>query len=433
MKNLILEITSRCNISCFMCIRQAWEDSMGDMDVETFRSILPSFSRLESLNLSGYGEPFLHPQLVSMIQVARERLPGHARITLTSNGTLIDETLAREVLDAGLDGIALSMDSLEADQLPAIRGGIALDTLTECLKTLVNLKENLGKDSFQIGISFTAMKRNVRELPRLIRFAADHGVSTVWVNNILPHTEEAAKETLYDCYSQTVLDRLKPVKEQLVEMGITPSAFHALSAKLSFKKFRGGPLTLSPEEQLALQCVQALSSEELSMGGILSTLLRMLERNGAEFDEYQKIFEECLSIAASRNLELHLPRIIPRTERECNFIKNKTCFISWDGWVRPCSQLSHDYACFHYGRPKMVRSVSFGRVTEENLEDIWNSQSYRMFRENVERFPFSPCGDCGLADGCGYISPEGEFFSDCNMYEQPCGDCLWSRGILNCP
>jgi putative metalloenzyme radical SAM/SPASM domain maturase len=406
---------------------------MGDMDMEIFRSLFPAFSKLDSLNLSGYGEPFLNPHLVTMIQKARERLPGHARITLTSNGTLIDEGMARKVLEAGLDGIALSMDSLEADQFSVIRGGTALKSVTECLETFVSLKEKLGKDSFQIAISFTAMKRNVQELPRLVRFAADHHVNMFWVNNILPHTESAVQETLYDCYSQKVLDRLTPLRNQLKELGMTPSAFHALSTKLSVKRFRGGPLTLSPEEQLALQCIQELSSEELSMGGILTTLLRMLERNEKEFDDYLKTFDECRDIAASRNLKLQLPCIIPRTERECNFIKNKTCFISWDGWVRPCNQLSHNYACFHYGRPKMVKSVSFGKVPEENLEEIWNSQPYRAFRENVEKFPFSPCGDCGLAEGCGYISSEGEFFSDCNMFEQPCGDCLWSRGILNCP
>jgi putative metalloenzyme radical SAM/SPASM domain maturase len=406
---------------------------MGDMEMETFRSLLPSFSRLDSLNLSGYGEPFLNPHLVSMIQMARERLPTHARITLTSNGTLIDECAAQKVIEAGLDGIALSMDSLEADQFPVIRGGTALKTVTECLGTLVSLKEKLGKDSFHVGISFTAMKGNVQELPRLIRFAADHHVNTVWVNNILPHTEPTTKEILYDCHSQTVLDRLTPVSKQLKELGMTPSAFRTLSAKLSVKRFRGGPLTLSPEEQLALQCIQELSSEKLSMGGILATLLQTLGRNGTEFDNYLKIFKECLDLATARNLELHLPCIIPRTERECNFIKNKTCFITWNGWVRPCNQLSHDYTCFHYGRSKMVKSISFGKVPEEDLGAIWNSQPYRVFRENVEKFPFSPCGDCGLSEGCGYISPDAQFFSDCNMNEQPCGDCLWSRGILNCP
>jgi putative metalloenzyme radical SAM/SPASM domain maturase len=406
---------------------------MGDMDIETFRSLLPSFSRLNSLNLSGYGEPFLNPHLVSMIQMARERLPDQARITLTSNGTFIDETIARKVIKAGLDGIALSMDSLEADQFPAIRGGASLKTVTECVKTFMNLKEKFKKESFHVGISFVAMKRNIRELPWLIQFAADNQVNAIWVNNVLPHTEPTAKETLYDSHSQAVLEILTAAVERLNELGVNPSTFRVLAARLSIKRFRGNISSLSPEEELALQCVQALSSEGVSMGGILTSLLQVLERDGTEFKEYLKIFQESQDLAASRNLELHLPLIIPRTNRECNFIKNETCFITWDGWVRPCNQLAHDYACFHYGRLKRVKRVSFGKVPEQDLETIWNYRPYRVFRENVEKFSFSPCGDCGLSDGCGYISADAEFFSDCNMYEQPCGDCLWSRGILNCP
>lgn len=433
MKNLIIEITSRCNLSCSMCLRQTWEEEQGDMDMETFKGLIPAFPRLNSINLSGYGEPFLNQNLIEMIRLSRKQLPEHARITLTSNGTIIEPNGAQAVLEAGLDGIAFSMDSLEADQFGAIRDGAPLKTVIGCLETFLKLKEKLRKDSFQIGISFVAMERNIRELPWLVQFVADHQVNTLWVNNVLPHTEPIAKEILYDSYSQDVLDLLIKVKDRLSEIGVSPSIFRLLAVKLSTLRPSHGLPNLSPEEELTLQCVQEIFSEELSMGGILNSILQVLERDGSQFTDYLKIFGEAQELAASLNLELHLPLIIPRTKRECNFIKNETCFITWDGWVRPCNQLAHDYTCFHYGRPKRVDSVSFGKVPEEDLETIWNSKPYRIFRENVEKFPFSPCGNCGLADGCGYLSPEAEFFSDCNLYDQPCGDCLWSRGILQCP
>jgi len=406
---------------------------MGDMEMEIFRSLLPSFPKLNSLNLSGYGEPFLNPTLVNMIHIAREWLSDNARITLTSNGTLIDQRMAEEVLKAGLDGIFFSIDSLEADEFQAIRGGTSLKMVTECLKSFVTIKEKLKKDSFQIGISFVAMERNIRELPRLIQFATDHHVNSIWVNNLLPPTELIAKEILYDSHSQEVLELLTKAKERLQEMGVNPTIFRVLAARLSTKIFRAGVSNPSPEEKLALQCLQDVSSEGVSMGGILTSMLQVLERDGTKFNNYLKIFEECQKLAASRNLTLNLPLIIPRGKRECNFIKNQTCFITWDGWVRPCNQVSHDYSCFHYGRPKRVKSISFGKVPEEDLKAIWNSPHYRIFRSNVEEFPFSPCGDCGLSDGCGYLSSDANFYCDCNMYEQPCGDCLWSRGILNCP
>lgn len=60
--------------------------------------------------------------------------------------------------------------------------------------------------------------------------------------------------------------------------------------------------------------------------------------------------------------------------------------------MRPCYQLSHDYTCFHYGRQKRVKSISFGKVQEKDLITIWDSDSYRTFRELVEKFPFFPAG-----------------------------------------
>ena len=432
MKNLIIELTSQCNLSCTICLRQTWPEKTGDMDIDTFKGLIPSFANLDSINLTGYGEPLLQPQLVDMIGIARAHTPAHCKIELTSNAILVDRSLAKEMIKNGLDGISLSIDSLDPKKFSQIRENGNFDSLIGGLETFRDIRKKAQKP-FKIALSIVAMKSNVEELPDLVHFAADREINELWLNNLLPPTELISKEILYDSHSQEVLDLLTRAKERLKEMGVNPSIFRLLAVKLSTKKFRAGVSNPSPEEKLAIQCVQDVSSEKVSMGGILSSMLQVLERDGTKFYNYLKIFEECQKIAVSRGLKLHLPLIIPRAKRECNFIKNQACFITWDGWVRPCNQLSHEYSCFHYGRPKRVKSISFGKVPEEDLEAIWNSERYRTFRRKVEEFPFSPCGDCGLSDGCGYLSPDADFFCDCNMYEQPCGDCLWSRGILNCP
>ena len=437
MKHLTIEITSRCNLSCSMCVRNSWKDDQGDLDLKVFRSLLSVFPRLDSLSLSGYGEPFLHPNLLEMIRTARELLPARSRIHLTSNGTLVDRNLVKEVVGAGLNGIALSMDSLEADAFESIRGGASLRSVTACLEDFAVLREGLPKDSFAIELSIVAMKRNIQELPRLIRFGADNHVDTLWVNNVLPHTETIAQEILYDRPSEHVLGLIGKTMERLRAMGLDQGSLRGLVTKVfSLKRGHGESVSdrsLSPEELLVLQLAQELASVNISMGSVYDTILRIMARDGTGFSHCLEIFEESREIAARRNLELHLPLLIPKAKRECDFIKKETCFVTWDGWVRPCNQLAHNYSCFHYGRLKTVKSVSFGKVPEEEIETIWNSQAYREFRERVLEFPFSPCGDCGLSDGCGYIDSDSDFLCDCNLYEQPCGDCLWSRGLLQCP
>ena len=442
MKHLTIETTSRCNLSCPMCVRHSWKDDQGDMDMEVFRSLLTVFPNLDSLSLSGYGEPFLHPKLPEMIRVARGSLPDRSRIRLTSNGTLMDRSLVRELIGAGLNGIAFSMDSLESGAFETIRGGASLRSVSGCLQDVAGLRQGFPKDSFSLELSIVGMKSNIRELPDLVRFGADHQVDVIWVNNVLPHTETMAAETLYDSHSEHVLELFGKTVEALREQGLNHGSLRGLMKKVfSLSSVAMGNVSvgsysgrsLSPEESLVLQLGRDLSSADVSMGSVSGLILKIMNRDTSGLTHYSDVFEESRRIAADRHVELHLPVLIPRFKRECDFIKKESCFVTWDGWVRPCNQLSHDYSCFHYGRPKVVRSLSFGQVPQQEIDTIWNCEAYREFREKVIEFPFAPCGDCGLSDGCGYIDPDRDFLWDCNLLEQPCGDCLWSRGILQCP
>ena len=38
-----IEVTSRCNLSCAMCVRQSWLDPLGRMSARTFQAVLHGF------------------------------------------------------------------------------------------------------------------------------------------------------------------------------------------------------------------------------------------------------------------------------------------------------------------------------------------------------------------------------------------------------
>ncbi|MCJ7521212.1 MAG: SPASM domain-containing protein, partial [Dehalococcoidia bacterium] len=135
--------------------------------------------------------------------------------------------------------------------------------------------------------------------------------------------------------------------------------------------------------------------------------------------------------AKEHDIELDLPPLTPKTERECGFIKDGISFISWDGYVRPCNNLYHSYTCYVNNREKSITNVTFGNVLQKDFIDIWNSREYRSFRRQVDKFDFAPCGDCPHSEGCfALLAPV--FRKDCYEYTQPCGDCPWARGILKC-
>lgn len=60
---LYVETTTRCNLRCSMCVKQAAGANIPDedMDMAVFEALVPAFPHLEGLLLNGIGEPLLTP------------------------------------------------------------------------------------------------------------------------------------------------------------------------------------------------------------------------------------------------------------------------------------------------------------------------------------------------------------------------------------
>ena len=112
----------------------------------------------------------------------------------------------------------------------------------------------------------------------------------------------------------------------------------------------------------------------------------------------------------------------------CRFIEEGQCFIRWDGDVSPCMGLLHTADTYLGEHKRRIWHHSFGNVREQSLDEIWNSEEYRAFRERVHAFRYAPCLFCG---GCEQLR---ENKSDCVGSLGPtCGGCLWGQGFAVCP
>ena len=82
----IVEITTRCDLACPVCIVDAGQD--WDMNLPEFVGILDALIRAEGqvdvLNLSG-GEPLLHPELLAFVDEVLSR-PEIVRVSISTNG-----------------------------------------------------------------------------------------------------------------------------------------------------------------------------------------------------------------------------------------------------------------------------------------------------------------------------------------------------------
>ena len=112
----------------------------------------------------------------------------------------------------------------------------------------------------------------------------------------------------------------------------------------------------------------------------------------------------------------------------CRFVSEGSVSVAWDGRVSPCVPLPHPYTCFVIGRQKAIHSYTLGNVNQESIADLWGKDEYVQFRDRVRRFVFAPCTDCG---GCDLAESNEK---DCAGNTFPvCGDCLWAKGVIQCP
>jgi radical SAM protein with 4Fe4S-binding SPASM domain len=183
-KEIQVEVTGACNLACRMCLvryRPKLGRREGAMCFHTFRSIVDELPDLEKVTLQGLGEPLLAPDLFRMIDYAAAR---GIRMGFNTNGTFLTPERSERLVRLGLDWLHVSLDGATAETYEDIRHGSSFARVQENVVALVDVMRRLEADRPRLQLVFVAMRRNVRELPALVRLAAEWGVGAVWVQNL---------------------------------------------------------------------------------------------------------------------------------------------------------------------------------------------------------------------------------------------------------
>lgn len=197
-QKVYLELTTACNLNCAMCVRQVWRDPQGTLSLETFRAIrdgLQTFPDLKRVVIGGYGEPLVHPHLVDIVVQLRALNVG---ITLITNGLLLEPGLAGMLLQAGVDTLVVSLDSMHVQAYRQAGLERGQDQVLDNLQAISTLIRDRGWKLPALGLEFVALRSNLEQLRQLPELAKQVGASFVLVSNLLPHTPELAQEVLYD-------------------------------------------------------------------------------------------------------------------------------------------------------------------------------------------------------------------------------------------
>jgi putative metalloenzyme radical SAM/SPASM domain maturase len=417
---LFVELTTRCNLRCAMCVKQAPGQGLveGDMDDETFARIAPAFPYLESLVLNGIGEPTLHRGLESFIEQAKAAMPAGSWVGFQTNGQLLRRRRAESLVEAGVDRICISADSVAPDQLKAIHGGARLGPIESASGWLHDAAGRQGRQ-VSLGLEFVAMRSNLRQLTALVRWAAGHGFGFLIVSHMLPYDAAMAGEAAFSPTSDRALEIYRTWRDRAAAAGVDLRRYVGTF-------MRHAP---SPDDQRAIDYVEAMVADAAAQHVSLK-VAELMRFDEARLAEVEETFGRAASLARELGLDLQLPRTVPTQVRRCDFVEEGAAFVSWEGDLHPCYFLWHGFACHLAGLVKVVEPRVFGNVREEGILETWNGAEWRAFRGDVTAYDFPFCYDCNLAM-CDYVAGP-DFEQDCHIGRVPCAACLWCTGPFAC-
>ncbi len=310
-------------------------EPLGQMSKEVFLRIIEgvrNFTSPPTIFFGGLGEPLFHPQIIEMVAEAKR---AGCRVELITNGTLLDVNVSKGLVEAGLDLLWVSLDGANSESYADVRLGAALPQVIKNVESFHSLQRTIDGQKPEIGIAFVAMKRNIGELPAVLRLCTRLRASRILISNVLPYTEELCGQVLYS----RVLSEIRNV----------PSPW-----------------------------VPSLDLPKIDANETTREALHYIRRGGYNL---------------SYNGD-YLGRGIDR----CPFIESGVTAIAWDGNLSPCLPLMHDHASFLDERPRRSRRYVIGNLAEQSLDELWVLPDYVDFRRRVQEFDFSPCATCGGCD-----------------------------------
>ncbi|MCI0432938.1 MAG: radical SAM protein [Gemmatimonadetes bacterium] len=163
-------LTQRCNLACAHCYISAgsWHTASGELTTAECQRITDEILELSPAPmfiLSG-GEPLLREDLELIASYATER---GATVVVGTNGTRLSRERIRSLKDAGVTGVAISVDSLDARYHDRFRHG------TGALSDTLAAVERLREERLDFVVQTTVTRGNRPEIAAIADWAATAG------------------------------------------------------------------------------------------------------------------------------------------------------------------------------------------------------------------------------------------------------------------
>ena len=196
---LMIELCQKCNVNCIFCLThsnliknthtnlpiktQQQKDGKIDpfLDFDKFKAVVEELGRLKpkSISLSGNGETLLYPKLLDAItHIKTQQKLKTAKISFSTNGLLLNNSLSKELITAGINGINFSINASTPETYMTMHSinGNEFYKLKNNIRFFVDAVDSSNRKKPHITATFALCTKNYREMPKMIDLCHNLGI-----------------------------------------------------------------------------------------------------------------------------------------------------------------------------------------------------------------------------------------------------------------
>ncbi|HNF93702.1 MAG TPA: radical SAM protein, partial [Anaerolineales bacterium] len=206
-----------CNLKCEMC--NHWRETREPpVTPERLKEVIAELAEMgtKKIHISG-GEPMLRPQIPDFVELASSL---GIKVTMTTNGTLITKEKAKRLVEAGLRGVNISIDSPIRKMHEKIRGVEGAFKATTKAVGLFHRYKHKGK--LTIRINTVVSRTNYETLATLPDLAHELGADGINLIPVDDHCGEILSMRKKDIakFNEEIAPR---IAERALELGLMVS------------------------------------------------------------------------------------------------------------------------------------------------------------------------------------------------------------------
>ena len=172
-------VTRECNMKCSHCYINADEKKLcNELTTQEAKDLMDQIYQVSSplLILSG-GEPLLRQDIFELIRYGSKK---GLKMGLGSNGSLIDEDVARKLKEAGIATVSISLDSNVATQHDEFRG------VSGAWEKAIEACKALRKNNVLVQVNATLTQQNYDQIDDIMSLAESIGVENFHLFFLVP-------------------------------------------------------------------------------------------------------------------------------------------------------------------------------------------------------------------------------------------------------